>query len=452
MSADCLTDAVEIGEAVRRGSRRAEDVLTVTLSQIARRDPELGCFTRVFAADALARAREIDAHVAAGDDPGPLAGVPFGVKDLFDVAGQTTTAGSAILAGAAPAKRDASVVARLRRAGAVLVGTLNMDEFAYGFVTENAHYGTTRNPHDPTRLAGGSSGGSAAAVAAGLVPIALGTDTNGSVRVPASLCGVFGLRPSFNLLSTEGVFPFVERLDTVGVFTRSLADLSAALTAMTGAATPAVPAAPRIARLGGWFAADASPDAREAVEAAAKALGVEECVELPLSEAARSAAFLLTADEGGRRHLDALRSQAMAFDPATRDRLIAGALAPPEAFKDAEAVAKRYVRQVLEGFACVDVLLSPTTPSVAPEQREGLIAIGGKMVSARANLGLYTQPLSLAGVPALSVPLSRPGRLPIGVQLVAERGGEALLIAVAQRLVDAGVVAADPPPISVWAA
>ena len=161
---------------------------------------------------ALSEAERIDRSIACGRDPGPLAGVPFAVKNLFDVAGVTTLAGSRINRERPPAERDAAAVAALRRAGAVLVGCLNMDEYAFGFTTENAHYGPTHNPHDPTRIAGGSSGGSAAAVAAGLVPLSLGSDTNGSIRVPASLCGVFGLQPTYGRVSRAGVVLFAGSL------------------------------------------------------------------------------------------------------------------------------------------------------------------------------------------------------------------------------------------------
>ena len=171
------------------------------LEQIRAHNPAFNCFTTVLEQQALQRSAEIDRRIAAGQDPGPLAGVPFAVKNLFDVAGITTLAGSKIYASRPPAQQDATAVERLKNAGAVLVGALNMDEYAYGFTTENTHYGPTRNPHDPERVAGGSSGGSAAAVAAGMVPLTLGSDTNGSIRVPAAFCGIFGLkadlRPDF---------------------------------------------------------------------------------------------------------------------------------------------------------------------------------------------------------------------------------------------------------------
>src|ERR671933_2350344 len=190
-------DTVGIATAIRAGEITARAVVSATLKRINARNEAFNCFTTVTADTALADAEQIDKAISQGENPGTLAGVPFAVKNLFNIAGLTTLAGSKINAENPPATSDATAVARLKQAGAVLVGALNMDEYAYGFVTENSHYGATRNPHDPTRIAGGSSGGSAAAVAAGLVPLTLGSDTNGSIRVPASLCGVFGLKPTY---------------------------------------------------------------------------------------------------------------------------------------------------------------------------------------------------------------------------------------------------------------
>ncbi|MFD2782024.1 amidase family protein [Novosphingobium pokkalii] len=200
-----MIGALEQAAAVRSGQVRAVDLAQAALARLAA-DRHVAV-TRLLPARALDEAARVDALVAQGRDPGPLAGVPYGVKDLFDVAGEVTTAGSAVRAGAAPASADAESVRRLAQAGAVLVATLNMDEFAYGFATINARHGTTRNPHDPARLAGGSSGGSAAVVAAGHLAFALGSDTNGSIRVPASLCGLYGLKPTHADLPLDGTFP-----------------------------------------------------------------------------------------------------------------------------------------------------------------------------------------------------------------------------------------------------
>ena len=227
-------DGVGLAAAVRAGRVSAREVTDAALARIATRGPAVNAFTTVLAAQARADADRVDAALAARRDPGPLAGVPFAVKDLFDIAGVTTLAGSKINAERPAATRDAAAVGALRRAGAVLLGALNMDEYAYGFTTENSHYGPTRNPHDPTRVAGGSSGGSGAAVGAGLVPLTLGSDTNGSVRVPAALCGVFGLKPTYGRVSRAGSTLFAGSFDHVGAIGRSIRDVTAALDCLQG--------------------------------------------------------------------------------------------------------------------------------------------------------------------------------------------------------------------------
>lgn len=445
--------AIAAAAAVRAGEAKARNLVEGAFARIRALDPALNCFTRVFTDRALARAEAVDRAVAAGADLGPLTGVPFAAKDLFDVSGYPTTAGNKYREANAPkARADAVVIQRLEAAGAILIGALNMDEFAYGFSTENAHYGITRNPHDPERLAGGSSGGSAAAVAAGLVPLSLGSDTNGSIRVPASLCGIYGLRPTHGLAPEEGVFPFIERMDVAGPFARSLDDLHLAFELMTGAPCRPAAGALRAARLTGWFRDNAGPDAREAVDAACEALGAMQDLDLTLAGAGRSAAFLITAYEGGRRHLAEMRRDAGAFDPATRVRFAAGALLPDNIYADAEVAAARYIAQFETAFADYDLLVAPSTPTIAPRIADGMIEVNGQMAPARANLGFCTQPISITGAPALSVPIRRQGRLPIGVQLIAARGREDVLFAAAKRLEDRGVAGCEWPKLAKVAA
>lgn len=446
-----LLEAAAIAEDVRAGLRTAGDVIEATLARIARLDPSLNCFTAVLADRARATAARVDASIAAGREVGALAGVPFAVKNIFDIAGMSTIAGSKILREAPPATCDANAITRLEAAGAILVGALNMDEFAYGFSTENAHYGATRNPHDLERIAGGSSGGSAAAVAAGLVPLALGTDTNGSVRVPASLCGVFGLKPSFARLSRSGVFPFVECLDHVGLFARSVRDLALAYDILQGpdhedphlAGREPELARPmldepteelRIAVLGGWFAGPTTSSVRTAVGRVANALGSIGTIELPHSNVARAAAFCITAAEGGALHLPRLRTSADDFDPATRSRLIAGAMLPASILTRARAIQRSYTRSVDEVFDKFDILLAPATPCPAPRLNEAAIVIDGQSVPVRANLGIYTQPLSFAGLPVVVVPLHADRKMPVGVQIIASRWREDLALTVAAKL------------------
>ena len=429
------------------------------LARIAATDPQINAFTAVLAERALARAAAVDAS----DAPLPLRGVPFAVKNLFDLQDLTTLAGSKIEREAAPARRDATLVRRLEAAGAVCVGALNMDEYAYGFTTENTHYGATRNPHDLARISGGSSGGSAAAVAAGQVPLTLGSDTNGSIRVPSSLCGVFGLKPTFGRLPRTGSYPFVASLDHLGPFARSVAELAAAYDVMQGpdaddpaqVLRPTEPTLPglhrgtqglRIGVLGGWFRSMALAPALAAVDLVATALGAMQEVQWPEVDRARTAAFLITNAEGATLHLSDLQRRAQDFDPHTRDRFLAGALLPAAWVQQAQRVRHWFARQVAQSFQQVDVLIAPATPCTAPALGTEWLEINGQRLPARASMGLLTQPVSAIGLPVVTVPLwgmddSAP-HLPIGVQIIAAPWREDLCLRVAQALQAANVVAA----------
>ena len=443
-SAISMTEtAVAIAEAVRTGRRSALSVAEEAIARIRTRDGAIGAVTRLLDSHALEEARAVDAVVAAGGDPGPLAGVPYGVKDLFDVAGLSTTAGAAMLRDAAPAVGDAEAVQRMRAAGAVLVATLNMDEFAYGFATVNAAFGTTHNPHDTDRLAGGSSGGSSAAVASGMLPLTLGSDTNGSIRVPAALCGLYGLKPAHGSLPMAGVFPFVDSFDDIGPFATSIADLRLAWQVLGGVSGNARPV--RVARLGGWFEANMSSELGAEIDVLDAHLGGLPRVEFPEVDRARSAAFLMTAAEGGARHLPELRRRPLDFDPATRDRLIAGAILPAAHYLAAQAFRGTFRAAVDSLFEHHDVLIAPCVGDVAPRIDDPFITVDGERVPARAHLGRLTQPLSFIGLPVIAVPLRRPGKLPLGLQLVGTPGREAALFALAERLEADGLTGFSPP-------
>jgi aspartyl-tRNA(Asn)/glutamyl-tRNA(Gln) amidotransferase subunit A len=437
-----MNSVLDIAAQVRAGATSAASLVEQVLANLARCDPGLNAVTRLLPERARREAAMVDAAVAAGRDPGPLAGVPYGVKDLFDVAGLPTTAGSTIYADAPPAAADADAVARLRDAGAVLVATLNMDEFAYGFATVNARHGTTRNPHDMTRLAGGSSGGSAAVVAAGLLPFSLGSDTNGSVRVPASLTGTYGLKPTNGDLPLRGVFPFAESFDDVGPFATSVADMRLVWEVLAGRQTDSAPERLRVVRLGGRFRENVDPDQLAAIDAVAPDAPL---IELPEIARARSAAFLITAYEGGALHRQALARDAMAFDPATRDRLLAGALLPDSLYAEAQTFRNAYKARIAALMAGFDVLLAPATPCVAPLVDDPRIAIDGALAPARAELGLHTQPISFLGLPSLAVPLHRPGRLPLGLQLIGRPHREGDLFAFAAALASRGIIGWTEP-------
>jgi aspartyl-tRNA(Asn)/glutamyl-tRNA(Gln) amidotransferase subunit A len=438
--------AAEIAQAVRARSTTACTVVADALARIAQVDGRLLAFTAIFAERAMARAARIDAATADGGDPGPLAGVPFAAKNLFDVAGTVTRAGAKIMAGNPPALRDADAVMALEAQGAILVGATNMDEFAYGFVTENAHDGTTRNPHDLDRIAGGSSGGSAAAVAAGLVPLALASDTNGSIRVPAALCGIFGIRPTLGAVSRRGAFPFAASLDTVGPLAASAADLAAAYAALDPRSAPYAGdvSALRIARLGGYFACGLTADARAAVAKVAAALGVVDDVTLEEAARAREAAFIITAAEGGELLAARLRAHADDFDRATRDRLAAGALLPAAWYIRAQRFRSWFHARIAETFARFDVLVAAATPYCATLAGQRTLVLDGAEIEIRPNLGIFTQPLSLAGIPVVTVPVIEPGALPLGVQLIGRPRGENVLLALAAELERRGVVGARP--------
>jgi 1-carboxybiuret hydrolase len=459
---DPWATAAEIAASVSAGTTSATAVVEGALTRIAGRYAVLNAFTAVTAERALAKAKAIDAQRAAGKPLGSLAGVPFAVKNLFDVAGLPTLAGAKINRDRPPASADAPLVARLEGAGAILVGALNMGEYAYDFTGENIHDGPSRNPHDTDRMTGGSSGGSGGAVAGGLVPLSLGSDTNGSIRVPSSFCGLFGLKPTYGRLSRARTFPFVASLDHLGPLARSARDLALAYDAMQGhdpedpvcANRPADPALPsiergiagvRIAVAGGYFQRGASPEAIEAVAHIAKALGVTREIEIPEAGRARAAAFVITASEGAALHLGRLRSRARDFDPATRDRLIAGAMIPGPLVIKAQKFRRWYQHEVLKLFDGVDAILAPATPFPAPRIGQQTMMLEGAEVPLRPNIGIFTQPISFIGLPVVAVPMPlKP--LPIGVQIIAAPWREDVALRIANALEKDKVAVAQRPP------
>jgi len=448
-------DAVEIVEAVKSGQVTARAVTEAALARIELHNPMLGAFTDVTAARALEQAELVDSKIKNAMDPGPLAGVPFAAKNLYDIKGIATRAGSKINRDNAPAARDATLVTRLEAAGAVLLGGLNMDEYAYGFTGENAHDGPSRNPHGLDHMTGGSSAGPAAAVAGGLVPLSLGSDTNGSIRVPASFCGLFGLKPTYGRLSRAHSFPFVSSLDHLGPFARSTRDLALAYDAMQGfdEADPAqtkrvneptfarlkhpIPGL-RIAVAGDYFLG--TPEVQAEVQKVAKALEVTKTVTLPDAQAARAAAFIITMAEGATLHLERLRQRPDDFDPEVRDRLLAGTMLPGVWVERAQKLRRVFRDRVLRLFDGVDAILAPATPMRAPLLGQKTAMFGGVELPVRPNLGIFTQPISFIGLPVVTVPVWKHGEeLPLGVQVIAAPWREDVCLRIAHQLETAGV-------------
>ena len=449
-----------LAAAVASGRLTALEVVEATLARIRNRDPLLNCFTAVTDQRAIDRAHALDRARASGKPLGPLAGVPFAVKNLFDIAGLATLAGSKINRENQPARRDAMLIERLELAGAVLVGALNMGEYAYDFTGQNVHYGPSRNPDDLKRMTGGSSGGSGGAVAGGLVPLALGSDTNGSIRVPSSCCGIFGLKPTYGRLSRARSFPFIASLDHVGPMARTVEDLALAYDAMQGfdpddpvcvnrVTPPVTPLLERgadglhIAVAGGYFK-PRSAEAVQAIDRVAVALDVDRDIDIPQAEHARSAAFVITASEGASLHLDRLRRDAKRYNPAVRDRLIAGAMVPASLVSKAHKFRRWYREEMLKLFTDIDVILAPATPCMAPFIGQQTFMFGDHELPVRANLGIYTQPISFIGLPVVAVPVPL-SPLPIAVQIIAAPWREEVALRVAYALEANGIATAPRP-------
>jgi aspartyl-tRNA(Asn)/glutamyl-tRNA(Gln) amidotransferase subunit A len=466
--------AVEIAAAVRSGERRAVDVVDEHLAAIAERDGDVHAFNLVMADEARAAALAIDRRVAAGEDPGPLAGVPVALKDNMCTSGVPTTCSSRILEGWRP-PYDATVVERLAAAGAVAIGKTNLDEFAMGSSTENSAFGPTRNPHDLSRVPGGSSGGSAAAVAAGFAPLALGSDTGGSIRQPAALCGVVGMKPTYGAVSRYGLVAFASSLDQIGPFAADVADAAALYEAIAGHDPRDATSIPRpAARVGEALgqgvgglrvgivselldAEGIEPDvvarAREAAEALESAGAKVDEVSVPSVVYGLSAYYLIAPAEASSNlarydgvrfglRVDAPttgemydRTRTAGFGAEVKRRIMLGTYALSAGYYDAfygkaQRVRTLILRDFQAAYERFDVLLSPTAPSTAFE-------LGAKSAD---PLTMYlndvcTIPSNLSGDPAMSVPFGTGADgLPIGVQVLAPSLGEETMFRVAAAL------------------
>jgi aspartyl-tRNA(Asn)/glutamyl-tRNA(Gln) amidotransferase subunit A len=466
--------ALELAAAVRDGSRPALDVVEAHLAVIEAREAELHACNLVMADAARDAARAVDARVAAGDDPGPLGGVPIALKDNLCTRGVPTTCSSRILEGWRP-PYTATVIERVVAAGAVPIAKTNLDEFAMGSSTENSAFGATRNPRDPSRVPGGSSGGSAAAVAAGYAPLALGSDTGGSIRQPAALCGVVGVKPTYGLVSRYGLIAFASSLDQIGPFADTVTDAALLLDVIAGhdprdstsipeSRPPVLPALERgvdgfrVGIVEELTDADGiQPEVRDAVERAALALeksgATVDRVSVPSTRFGLSAYYLIAPAEassnlarydGVRYGLRVDGDDVAAMNARTRDvgfgdevkrRIMLGTYALSAGYYDAyygqaQRVRTLIIRDFERAYERFDVLLSPTSPTVAFE-------LGARTTDPLAMYlsDVCTIPTNLAGHAAISVPYGNgEGGLPIGVQVLAPALGEGLMFRAARAL------------------
>lgn len=467
-----MASARELAAAVRSGRARAVEVVSAALAAAAA--DRCNAFVTLAEDEAMRAAAALDARVAAGEDPGPLAGVPLAVKDNLCTEGLATTAGSRVLEGFVP-PYDATVVARMRAAGAIVIGKTNLDEFGMGSSSEHSAFGPVRHPHDPGRVAGGSSGGSAVAVATGIVPLALGTDTGGSVRQPAAFCGVLGIKPTYGRLSRHGVIAYASSLDQVGVFARDAQDAALALEAMAGRdphdattvdrdpaelrATPLDPRGARVGRVRDLWGEGVATGVRAALDGVADrcvGLGAEVVdVELPLTAAAVAAYYLVATSEASSNlarydgTLYGLRvgesregheavaraTRAAGLGREAQRRILMGTFALSAGYADAYAaraarVRRRIADQLAAALEDVDVLLAPTVPTVAWRLGERL---DDPLAMYLADVA--TCLANLAGVPALSLPAGVAGDgLPVGAQLIGPAWSEGRLLAWARAL------------------
>ncbi|HXG04284.1 MAG TPA: amidase [Candidatus Binatia bacterium] len=450
--AEPLPGVVDLARMIATKEVSPVEITRRCLERITAHDGTLRAFITVAGDAALEQARRAEAEVVAGRPLGPLHGVPVGLKDLFETRGLRTTAGSRILADFVP-DRDATVVARLRAAGAIVLGKLNLHEFAYGPEGVNVHYGTTRNPWDVSRLAGGSSSGSAVAVAADMVAAALGSDTGGSIRIPAAFCGLTGLKPTYGRVSRAGVLPLAWTMDHVGPMARTAADCARLLTVLAGPdpADPTTSPRPvpdyeaaltgdirglRVGLLEGFFLDGTDPPVRAAVEDAARmlaALGaVVDRVTLAAVPDVAAAAFAIVGSEALAYHAGWLRTRPEDYQPDVRERLQLGVVIGGAHYVRGQQVRGRVRAEVDQVLTRFDVLLAPTTPCAAPRVGEREAVIGGRPTDVRSALLRLTRPFNFTGHPACSVPCGFTGNgLPVGLQIVGRAFDEATVLRVA---------------------
>lgn len=429
----------DLAGQLRAGEVTAVELARGALASIDELDGELNAFVTVDPDGALQAAEKADAELAEGADLGPLHGIPVAVKDIIDVAGLPTTMGSAHFADNVSTS-DAECVRRLRDGGAVLVGKTTTHEFAFGASGDSSHNGPSRNPHDTSRVTGGSSGGSGAAVAAGMVPLAMGTDTGGSVRIPAALCGVVGFKPTFNAIPTDGVFPLSQSLDHVGVLARTPQDCRTAYRVLAGLRSTPSRESGEAATIGWIDPATLHPTDPEVARIARAALGVDglavQDVELRDPAVLHKSFAGIQFSEAYANHAERVAQNPQLFTPDVLDRLEEAAKTAGWQHVRALAARDQWRSEVDELLSGVDLLALPTTCVVAPEIGQREIEIDGAGTTVRGALVSLTKTWNVAGIPAASVPTGTIGNLPVGLQLACRPGQEDLLFAVAARILD----------------
>ncbi len=427
----------EAAAALRAGRLTAVDLLDASLRVIDAHGASTHAFIRVDADVARVAAERADDEWSRGVDRGPLHGLPVSLKDLIDVAGQPTTAASRVFADRVPA-HDAPVTTRLKDAGAVLLGKTNLHEFAMGTTCEDSAYGPVLHPRDLTRSAGGSSGGSAVAVATGMGLASVGTDTGGSVRIPAAACGLVGLKPSIDDVPATGVIPLSVTLDHVGPLARSVQDAAWMWAVLANrpihTVQPIAVAGLRLGVLNGYFAAPLESEVEHAFDHAldtlSRAGATLTAVELTEADRITVTYVNLVLPEGAAWHAPWLDSRADAYTPAVRTRLLAGRDIPAVAYLEARRQRVRMRHAVDALLLSVDALLLPTLPIVAPVSGHAEVTIGDTTIAIRAAMLKHTQLFNITGHPAITLPLVTPG-LPVGLQLVGPSGSTTRLLDIA---------------------